>query len=119
MNIKNFIKIFVILILIDLFWLKFFAGPKYKVMIRDIQGSEMKPKLFPGLIVYVLMTLLLLLFGSTDIRNFILGLCVFGVYDMTNLTLLNKFDTVYAIADMIWGGVLFTLTYRINKSILN
>jgi uncharacterized membrane protein len=117
MNIKNFIKIFVILILIDLVWLKFFAGPKYKVMIRDIQGSEMKPKIVPAIIVYILMALLLLLFGTTDIRNFILGVCVFGVYDMTNLTLLNKFDTTYAVADMIWGGILFVLTYKLHGMI--
>lgn len=117
MNIKNFIKIFIILILIDLIWLKLFAGPKYKVMIRDIQGNDMKVKLFPALIVYILMTLLLVLFGSTDTRNFILGLCVYGVYDMTNLTIFNKFDTTYAIADMIWGGVLFLLTYKVHKMI--
>lgn len=118
MNIKTFIKIFVLLILVDLIWLKLIAEKKYKVMIKNIQGEDMKVKMLPALSVYVLMSLLLMLFGSTDIRNFILGVCTFGVYDMTNLTIFNKFDTSFAIADMIWGGILFTVTYRLN-SILN
>lgn len=119
MNIKTFIKIFILLILVDLIWLKLMAEKKYKVMIKDIQGEDMKAKILPALSVYILMSLLLMLFGSTDIRNFILGFCTYGVYDMTNLTIFNKFDTHFAIADMIWGGILFTVTYRLNKIILN
>jgi uncharacterized membrane protein len=117
MNIKTFIKIFILLILVDLIWLKLIAEKKYKVMIKDIQGEDIKVKMLPALAVYILMALLLVLFGSTDIRNFILGFCTYGVYDMTNLTILNKFDTTFAVLDMIWGGVLFMLTYKVHKMI--
>lgn len=119
MNIKTFIKIFILLVLVDLIWLKLVAQKKYKVMIKDIQGEDMKVKMLPAFFVYILMSILLMLFGSSDIRNFILGACTYGVYDMTNLTIFNKFDTKFAIADMIWGGILFTITYRLNKIILN
>ncbi len=117
MNIKTFIKIFVILILIDLIWIKLLAEKKYKVMIKNIQGEDLKLKLLPSFIVYILMSLLLLLFGSTNIRNFILGFCTYGIYDMTNLALINKFDSKFAILDMIWGGILFTITYKLQKYI--
>lgn len=118
MDIKTFIKIFVLLILVDLIWLKLIAIDRYKIMIKDIQGYDMRVRMLPAVVVYICMTLLLMLFGSSDIKNFILGFCTFGVYDMTNLSLFNKFDTKFAILDMIWGGVLFTITYRLN-SILN
>lgn len=117
MNIKILVKIFILLILVDLIWLKLIAEKKYRNMIKNIQGVDMKVQILPALSVYFLMAILLILFGSTDIRNFILGFCTYGVYDMTNLAIFNKFDAKFAIADMIWGGILFTVTYRLNKII--
>ena len=116
--IKTFIKIFIFLILVDLIWFKLVALDRYKVMIKDIQGDILKPKMIPATVVYIVMALLLVLFGSTDLKNFILGFATFGVYDMTNLSIFNKFDAKFAVADMIWGGILFTTTYRFN-SLLN
>ena len=116
---KTFIKIFIILILVDLVWFKLIALDRYKVMIKDIQGDILKPKMIPAAVVYIVMTLLLILFGTTDIKNFILGFSAFGIYDMTNLSIFDKFDAKFAVADMIWGGVLFTVTHRLNKTILN
>ncbi len=114
-DIKNFVKIFVIFILIDLIWLKLFAGPKYRKMIYDIQGEPMKPKMIPAFLVYVFMTILFMLFSSqSDTRNFLLGFLTYGVYDFTNLAIFNKFDKVFALFDALWGGVLFTLVNRIN-----
>ncbi len=118
LTIKNFIKIFVIFILIDLIWLKFVAGEKYTKMIFDIQNEEMKVKYVPAILVYVFMTVLLMLFGSeSNIRNFLLGFLSYGIYDFTNLALINKFDGTFALADMTWGGVLFALTNKIALKI--
>ncbi len=118
LNIKSFIKIFVLFILIDIIWLKFFAGPKYTKMILNIQGEPMKTKMGPAALVYVFMTVLLMLFGSqSNIRNFLLGSLTYGVYDFTNLTIFNKFDTLYAVLDTLWGGILFAIVGNINKKI--
>ena len=54
MNIKTFIKIFILLVLVDLIWLKLVAQKKYKVMIKDIQGEDMKVKMLPAFFVYIL-----------------------------------------------------------------
>lgn len=114
-DIKGFVKIFVIFILIDLIWLKLIAGPKYSKMVYNIQGQPMKIKMVPGLLVYVFMTILFMLFSSqSDTRNFLLGALTYGVYDFTNLAIFNKFDKVFALLDTLWGGVLFTLVNRIN-----
>ena len=118
LNIKNFVKIFIIFILIDLIWLKLIAGPKYSKMILNIQGEPMKAKMVPAFLVYVFMTVLLMLFGSqSNTRNFLLGSLTYGVYDFTNLAIFNKFDKVFALLDTLWGGVLFTLVYKINREL--
>ena len=117
-NLKNFVKIFIIFILIDLIWLKLIAGPKYSKMIYNIQGEPMKAKMGPAFLVYVFMTVLLMLFGSqSNIRNFLLGSLTYGVYDFTNLAIFNKFDKVFALFDALWGGVLFTIVYKINREL--
>ncbi len=115
---KNFVKIFVIFVLIDLIWIKIIAQKKYQRMIFDIQGEPMKAKIIPAMLVYVFMTVLLMLFGSkSNTRNFLLGFLTYGVYDFTNLALINKFDKVFALLDALWGGILFTLVNRINTEL--
>ena len=52
--------------------------------------------MIPAAVVYIVMTLLLILFGTTDIKNFILGFSAFGIYDMTNLSIFDKFDAKFA-----------------------
>ncbi len=118
LDVKNFIKVFVIFILIDMFWLKLVASKKYRVMIRDIQNEEMKIKMIPGILVYVFMTLLFILFYKQSVsKMFLLGLLTYGVYDFTNLTIINKFDKTFAVYDTVWGGVLFAITYFLASKI--
>ena len=118
LNVRNFVKIFVLFILIDLIWLKLIAGPKYAKMVYNIQGEPMRIKSGPAMLVYVFMTVLFILFSSqSDTRNFLLGSLTYGVYDFANLAIFNKFDKVFAVFDALWGGVLFTLVNRINTEL--
>jgi uncharacterized membrane protein len=118
LNVKAFVKIFVLFILIDLIWIKFIAGPKYTKMILNIQGEPMKAKMGPAALVYVFMTMLFILFSSqSDTRNFLLGFLTYGVYDFTNLAIFNKFDKVFALFDALWGGVLFAIVGRVHREI--
>ena len=120
LDIQNFIKIFVLLILIDLIWLKLVAQKKYQKMILNIQKSELKIKLMPAFLTYVAMTLLFILFHQPDtFKMFMLGFLTYAVYDLTNLSLLDNFDPMFAIADMVWGGVLFTVVNRIALKFIN
>lgn len=115
-NIVNFIKVFCLFILIDLIWIKYIAGPKYKDMIFDIQHSELQIKPIPAILTYVAMTLLLLLFvSSSDYKNFLLGALSYAIYDLTNLSLLDKFDANFALYDTLWGGLLFMIVGRLSN----
>jgi len=48
---------------------------------------------------------------------FILGLVIYGVYDMTNLALFKKWNWRLACMDTLWGGVLMALTTAIVYSL--
>jgi uncharacterized membrane protein len=94
---------------LDLPWL-LLSNTYASGMIRKIQGSELELRAFPAVIVYFALAYLALL-PKTATEAFLLGLCVYAVYDFTNLATLAKYDWQFAIADSLWGGILFTIVY--------
>jgi uncharacterized membrane protein len=48
---------------------------------------------------------------------FLLGIVIYGVYETTNFTLLNKWPLNIAIIDTLWGGILFALTTYITYAL--
>lgn len=111
----DFFVAIILLFVIDLFWLLGYAGNAYQKMIFKIQGSSMRINMFYGFIVYILMAILVvnygLSFSKTEfnyIRPFILGLCVYGVYDFTAGAVIKNWDIRLALMDTLWGGLLFT-----------
>ena len=55
-----------------------------------------------------------------DRRKFIqtglaLGAATYAVYDFTSLAILKKYEVGVAIADTVWGGVLFATVFSILK----
>jgi uncharacterized membrane protein len=125
MNYKTILFIFIAFIIVDLIWLIPFAGPGYQKMIKKIQGSPMKVRIFSGFIVYVFMTTLIYNFGVNEnkfnwLRLFLLGLCTYGVYDFTAYAVINDWNLLLAIGDTIWGGILFMIVgYLVYKLKLN
>jgi uncharacterized membrane protein len=118
LTLKNFIKVFVLFILVDIIWIKFIISEKYNKMMIEIQNEEMKIKILPAILVYVCMTFLLILFSSdSNIKNFLLGFLTYGLYDLTNLAIINKFNAPLAFADMTWGGILFAIVTKLALKI--
>jgi uncharacterized membrane protein len=50
---------------------------------------------------------------GSEAEAFLLGLCVYAVYDFTNLATLVNYDWRFAVADSLWGGVLFMIVYYV------
>jgi len=44
-----------------------------------------------------------------------MGAAVYAVYDFTSLAILTKYSPTIAVADVLWGGVLFGTVYSILK----
>jgi uncharacterized membrane protein len=83
-------------------------------MIQKIQGKEINLRVVPAFIVYFALAYLALI-PKTAMEAFLLGLCVYAVYDFTNLATLANYDWRFAVADSLWGGILFVIVhYAIN-----
>ena len=118
-NIEKFIVIVVLLVIIDTLWLSTFVKRKYIPMIRDIQGSEMKTNYKYAVACYVIIALLVLMLINKNFNYkemFLVGFFTYGIYDLTNASIFDKWDALFGLADMTWGGILFTsVSYIMNK----
>ncbi len=117
-DIIKFLQIFFLFVIIDFIWIYFYMADKYKTIVFDIQKSPLNIKIIPALLTYVAMTLLLILFPNLDNKTaFLLGLLSYAIYDLTNLTIFDKFDAKIGLYDIIWGGILFLSVNHISNSI--
>ena len=81
---------------------------------QSIQGSPVVFNYAAAAVCYAVIVLGFYYFVIRERRSpfeaFLLGLFVYGVYDMTTLAVFKKYTVGVAIMDMIWGGVLFGST---------
>ena len=113
-TVLNFIVTILLLIAVDLPWL-ILGSKTSKAMILSIQGSELKMRWAPGLLVYIALAYLIHL-PKSSLDAFLLGLCTYAVYDFTNLATLNNYSLRFALMDSLWGGTLFVIVYNLLKT---
>jgi uncharacterized membrane protein len=109
----NYIITILLIIAVDLPWLVL-GSKTSKAMILSIQGSELKMRWVPGLIVYIALAYLVHLPKSSQ-EAFLLGLCTYAVYDFTNYAILKNYSLQFAVMDSLWGGILFLIVYQLLK----
>jgi uncharacterized membrane protein len=103
-----------LLLLLDLPWLMV-SAPFVGGMIMNIQDSALQMKYIPAVVVYIALAYLLLQ-TTTVPQAFLMGAATYAVYDFTNLATLKKYEWSFAIADTLWGGILFSLgRFILNK----
>jgi uncharacterized membrane protein len=108
-----FAKALILLIIIDMIWLSS-MGNYYGKVVERIQHKKMTPRVHYGFIVYLFMAIMLLQ-TKTWQQAFLYGVCIYGVFDFTNLTIFENYTLIGGIADTIWGGVLFAIArYILN-----
>ena len=118
-----------ILLVLDLIWLKTYMGPRYNIMINKIQGSEMKVNNIYAFFAYLLMVIGLntfvlpkLNFKNINVKDclkygFLFGIILYGVYDFTCGAVFAKWNTKLALIDVLWGGVVYFLSCYLLKFI--
>ena len=118
----------ILLLVIDLVWLKFYMTDKYKVMIQNIQNSKLKVDYVSAILSYFTLCFALNYFvipfvKTNDNRlithSFMFGLVVYGVYDFTCGAIFTKWDKQLMIIDTLWGGILYMLTNYLTNIIYN
>jgi uncharacterized membrane protein len=111
---QSLIKTAGIIFLVDIFWL-LTGGIYARKMTERIQGKPIEMRFASAVIVYLFLAYMLLQTKSAK-EAFIYGVCIYGVYDFTNHALLDQYDWKFAIADTLWGGVLFVLARHLLKA---
>jgi len=95
----------------------------YNSQIRAVQGSDVKLKIVPVILVYVAMIFGLnyfILNNRRPIRDaFLFGVVVSSVFNLTNMAIFDKWDIKSVMIDMLWGGILFSLTTFITYRVSN
>jgi uncharacterized membrane protein len=118
------IKALVIFFILDMIYINFFIKTPFNKMIKNIQGSSIDINIYSAGLCYLVLFysfyhfILKKNFKSKNERikeAFILGFCIYAVYDLTNHATIKNWSNYVVIIDSIWGGILFALTaYLIN-----
>lgn len=118
---KLFFTIFLLLLLLDALYITLFSN-FFNILFKKVQGGRNLTIKYGGFAAtYLLMTSIIYYFGIikkfTLSDMFLLGISIYGVYELTNYTTLKDWTLKMVLLDTIWGGILFASTfYIINKN---
>jgi uncharacterized membrane protein len=107
---------FFLLILLDIPWLTIQLAASQEMFSKIQGGRAVNMRFLPAIVVYLALTYLLLL-QKTVTDAFLSGAAVYAVYDFTNLTVFKDYTLEFAMADTLWGGVLFSLAHTLLTTI--
>jgi len=105
---RNLIPIAVLFIVCDIPWL-YISSTYAQSMLKRIQGGTPFQVRWAGAIPVYLALAYLVQQATSTWHAFLTGLCVYAVYDFTNYATLVNYTLEFAIADSLWGGILFTI----------
>jgi uncharacterized membrane protein len=107
---------------LDSIYLSQIGAGLFGPMVKQIQNEKLTLNYYGATICYVLLLIVLYKFIIKENKSpkdaFLLGFCIYGVFDSTNIAIFKKYQYFPAIVDMIWGGILFYLTTMITYKIL-
>jgi uncharacterized membrane protein len=102
-----------VMLVLDGVWLT--ANNAYhRSVFAAIQGKPLAVRLIPAAIVYIIMIGAVWFFAVEPSKTWLeaagrgalIGLAMYGVYDMTNYATLTAYPLTFAISDMLWGTFL-------------
>tara|TARA_B100001093_G_scaffold515484_1_gene591914 strand:+ start:1694 stop:2071 length:378 start_codon:yes stop_codon:yes gene_type:complete len=122
MNYKKILISAILMLVIDLFYLKNIGTPIFGKLVKNIQGKDLKLNLlgagFSYLFLIIAINYFIIIPEKSIVSAFVLGLCIYGVFDATNLAIFEKYSIKASIVDTIWGAILFSITTFITYKLL-
>jgi uncharacterized membrane protein len=99
-------------LLLDAVWLTF-RYSYHNALFAAVQGSPLKARWIPALIVYLILTTILYFGAVKDarsvkdaaLRGAITGGLAYGFYDFTNYATLSRYTLEMTLTDTAWGAV--------------
>lgn len=110
---RTFLIVAVAILIMDSIWLTLQYDFNTSI-IKNVQKSTMKIRYIPAALVYVLVPFSVTYFAILQSKSVkesmhkgaLLGLCTYGIYDLTNLATFDNWTIRMAIQDMAWGTFL-------------
>jgi uncharacterized membrane protein len=114
---KKLILFFVssaLLLVVDGLYLYNIGMSIFQSNVELIQNAPLKANVYGAILSYVCVigafNYFIILQNKSPLDAFILGVFLYGVFDMTNITMFTKYSWKTAISDTLWGGTLFAFT---------
>ena len=125
-NILAYIILIIVVMVMDIIWLNV-QKPRYDSLVKGVQGTHIKIKYVPALFTYILVVISIIfiaiplvkmnlskkttshIFKTSLIYGGMVGLCIYGIFNFTNMSIFKDYKLSIAIMDTTWGVVLYTL----------
>ena len=108
---------------LDGLYLSNVGGPLFAKMVKGIQKEEMTLNMYGVVGSYILLVLVLYKFIILERKSptdaFMLGLCIYGVFDFTNIAIFKNYKWMPAMLDTLWGGILFYVVTFVTYKIMS
>ena len=104
------------MLIVDILWIKSDVI-KFTDMIKNIQNTPVKVKYTYAMLAYMLMILGLYVYVLPQMdgtlytaltKGGLFGIIVFGIFDMTNMAIFDKYNAKVALLDMLWGMLIYS-----------
>ena len=120
-KLKQVLSIFLILLALDALYLLLFSS-FFSKLFKKVQGGRKLTIKYSGfLVTYLFMSAIIYYFGIvkkfTLNDMFLLGISIYGVYELTNYTTFRDWNVKMVLLDTIWGGILFATTLYLLKKL--
>ena len=116
---KTFLGIFLLLLSFDALYIIVFNS-YFQKLFKTVQGGRELSIKYGGFIAtYLFMSSIIYYFGIvkkfTPSEMFLLGISIYGVYELTNYATLVDWTMRMVVLDTLWGGILFMTTLHVLK----
>lgn len=111
---------------LDAIYLKSF-GDFWGKLVKKIQGSPLTLNIWGAVVAYLAMIVVLNVFillqpkipeRKKYILSLVLGLCIYLVYEGTNMAIIKNWNWTAMAIDGVWGGLLFLITTFITVKLV-
>ena len=120
LHLRSFALILIIMLALDVVYLSLFKSFFNKI-VKNIQGSNINLKLKGAFMSYIIMGIsvyyFLVLKNASNIDAFLLGMFIYGIFELTNYSIFVKWPLRAVGLELLWGGLLYLFTYVLYKKI--
>jgi len=112
-DIFPWLKILGIVFVVDIVFL-YSMKDIFSRQVMAVQGATVQMDWVAAIVCYLFIVTALYWFvirpKASVLEAFLLGVCIYAVYELTNKALFYKWSYVTVVMDTIWGGTLFALS---------